>query len=308
MAEDKIPFPTDSISRNKLLLVAGALVILLLRAAQVFGLDTLAMAVVALASVLAVEVLFARVRKYELGYSWLVTSLVFTLILPPKTPLWMVAVGALFGAFFGKAVFGGQGRNVFNPAVVGRIFLTFSFPQYMITRWFNPVTGVIVSGATPLNSLNRGLPAPFTHMELLLGRVPGTLGETFRLGILALGLVLLLLKVIDWRIPVSFVGTVFLMNLVGGMMSPDRFRDPLTSVLVGGLLFGAFFVATDPITSPFLSRSKYIFGLGLGIITVLIRNFGGHNEGIMFAVIIMNALAPQIDNLTARWNRGEVKA
>lgn len=308
MAADKLVLAKEGISRDRLLLVAGALVIILLRATQIFGLSTLAMAGVALVSTLSVEGLFARVRKYELGHSWIVTSLVFTLILPPATPLWMVVVGAVFGAFFGKAVFGGQGRNVFNAAVVGRLFLTFSFPQFMITRWLNPITGVIVSGATPLNSLNRGLPAPFTHLELLLGRVPGTLGETFRLGILALGLVLVLLKVVDWRIPASFVGTVFLMNLFGGILSPASFRDPVASLLVGGLLFGAFFVAADPATSPLLNWSKYIYGLGLGIITVLIRNFGGHNEGIMFAVIIMNALAPQIDNLTASWHRGEVKA
>ncbi|HSL94164.1 MAG TPA: RnfABCDGE type electron transport complex subunit D, partial [Bacillota bacterium] len=207
-----------------------------------------------------------------------------------------------------KAVFGGQGKNIFNPAVVGRLFLTFSFPQYMITRWLNPVTGIIVSGATPLNSLNRGLEDPFTRMELLMGRVPGTLGETFRLGILVLGLVLVIFKVMDWRIPVSFVGTVFLMNLLGGLVAPDRFRDPVTSLLVGGLLFGAFFVATDPVTSPYGSWSKYIFGLGLGIITVLIRNFGGHNEGIMFAIIIMNAVAPQLDHMTAKWRREGVKA
>ena len=308
MVEGKLSLPTDSISREKLLLVAGALMILLLRATQIFGTSTLAMAIVATISVLAVEILFSRVRKYELGYSWLVTSLVFTLILPPATPLWMVAVGAAFGAFFGKALFGGQGKNIFNPAVVGRLFLTFSFPQYMITRWLNPLTGVIVSGATPLNSLNRGLEDPFTRMELLIGRVPGTLGETFRLGILVLGLVLIVIKVMDWRIPVSFVGTVFLLNLLGGMLSPDNFSDPVTSLLVGGLLFGAFFVATDPVTAPYGALSKYIFGLGLGIITVLIRNFGGHNEGIMFAVIIMNALAPQLDRMTERWHRGEVKA
>jgi Na+-transporting NADH:ubiquinone oxidoreductase subunit B/electron transport complex protein RnfD len=308
MVEGTQSFPTESISRDRMLLVAGALLVLLLRAAQVFGLSTLAMATVATVSVLLVEIVFSRVRKYEMGFSWLVTALVFTLILPPATPLWMVAVGAVFGAFFGKAVFGGHGKNVFNAAVVGRLFLTFSFPQYMITRWLNPLTGVIVSGATPLNSLNRGLPDPFTRMELLMGRVPGTLGETFRLGILVLGLILVILKVVDWRIPVSFVGTVFLFNLVGGLLAPDRFRDPVTSLLVGGLLFGAFFVATDPVTSPYRNQSKYLFGLGLGLITVLIRNFGGHNEGIMFAVIIMNALSPQLDNLTARWRQEGVKA
>jgi Na+-transporting NADH:ubiquinone oxidoreductase subunit B/electron transport complex protein RnfD len=168
----------------------------------------------------------------------------------------------------------------------------------MLTRWLNPVTGDIVSAATPLITLNRKLAFPYTFSDLIMGNTPGTLGETFRLGIIALGLILIVLKIADWRIPLGFVGAVYAINLLGGILSPDKFRDPVLSVLTGGLLFGAFFVATDPVTAPLYSTNKLIYGLGMGAITVLIRNFGTHNEGVIFAIIIMNAVGALLDSMT----------
>lgn len=299
--------PPAPLGRRNTLILTGSLLILLLRATQVFGLATLSMAAVSILFAAAVEFSFARVRGHKVHESSIITPLVFTLLLPPATPLWMVAVGSGFGVFFGKAVFGGYGRNVFNPAVTGRLFLTFAFPQYMLTRWLDPVSQDIVSSATPLITLNRNIAFPYSTTNLLLGQVPGTLGETFRLGIIVLGLLIVLLKIADWRIPASFIGTVFLMNAVGTMLGSDRFRDPMLSLLVGGLLFGAFFVATDPVSAPYTSAGKLLFGLGLGFITVIIRNFGTHNEGVIFAVIIMNALAPQLDKLFTKPTSQEVQ-
>lgn len=303
MPDNHPTLPDETLSLRNMLLVTAALFILLVRATQVFGLSVLAIAATSYAAALLVEQAFVRVRKKSLDNSWMVTPLVFTLLLPPATPLWMVAVGSAFGVFFGKAVFGGMGRNIFNPAVVGRLFLTFAFPQHMLTRWLNPVTGDIVSAATPLITLKRNLPFPYSPMELLLGNVPGTLGETFRLGITVLGLLLIALKVADWRIPFGFIGTVYIINLLGGLLSPDKFRDPVLSILTGGLLFGAFFVATDPVTAPLYPKSKLLYGLGLGAITVLIRNFGANNEGVIFAIIIMNAVAPLLDRTRVNWFR-----
>lgn len=308
MASVQPSLPEDKLSLRNMLIVSAALTVLLLRATQIFGLHVLAMAAVSFAFAFGVDILFARVRKLEMDKRWMVTPLIFTLLLPPATPLWMVAVGSSFGVFFGKAVFGGFGKNVFNPAVVGRLFLSFAFPQYMITRWLNPITGDVISGATPLNILTRGIAFPYTRVELLMGNIPGTLGETFRLGIIILGIALIVLRISDWRIPLSFIGTVFAVNFVGRMFSPDNFSDPVLSLLVGGLLLGAFFLATDPVTAPYTANGKFIYGLGLGIITVLIRNFANHNEGVMFAIIIMNAAAPLLDNIKALRDSEEVSA
>jgi len=209
----------------------------------------------------------------------------------------MVAIGSSFGVFFGKAVFGGYGKHIFNPAAVGVLFLYFAFPSLMVARWLDPVTQDVVSAATPLITLNRNLPFDYTILDLLVGYVAGTTGETFRAGILVVGLVLMMLKVIDWRVPSAVLGTVFVFNLLGGLVWPDRFRDPVFSLLVGGVLFGAFFVASDPLTTPKNHLSKWLYGFGIGFITVIIRNFATFPEGFIFAIIIMSAVSPLLDSL-----------
>lgn len=297
MVQNNTSAITDSLSLKNMLIFTGALTILLGVATYIFGLYVLLIALVSLTVSISVEFVFAKIRKKKIGTSFMVTPLVFAMLLPPTIPLWIAGVGALFGTFFGKAIFGGHGKNIFNPALVGILFITISFPAFMNTMWLNPETD-IVSTATPLNTLNRGIPFTFETQDLLLGNVPGTLGETFRIGILVLGMLLIFLKVIDWRTPVFYLGSVFLFTFVGEWLAPDAFVDPFLSMIVGGLLFGAFFVATDPVTSPIHGTGRMIYGIGLGVLTVVIRNFAAFPEGVTFSVIIMNAIAPIIDSMT----------
>jgi len=287
----------DPLSLRNLILYTVAGGILLLVASFIFGFYVLAIALVAYLSALVVEWGFAHFRKRPFDRGWMVTPMIFALCLPPTLPLWMVVVGSVFGVFFGKAIFGGLGKNVFNPAIVGVLFLMFAFPSYMLTNWLDPITNDVVASATPLITLNRGIAFPYTLTQLLLGNVAGTLGETFRLGIIILGALLIVLKVTDWRIPVFYIATVFLLNAAGVALSFDQFKDPFLSIFVGGLMLGAFFIATDPFTAPKYPTSKIIYGIGLGFITVIIRNFASFPEGVVFAIIIMNAISPLIDTL-----------
>jgi len=305
MISNQVSTPQVEHTTKNLVIFTVAAGLLLLTASVIFTPMILAIAAVSYVSAYIVEAGFAKFRKRPLDKAWFVTPMIFTLMLPPTAPLWMAAIGSSFGVFFGKAVFGGSGRNVFNPAVVGTLFLSFAFPPNMLTTWLNPVTNDVVSSATPLITLNRGIPFPYSFTELLLGNTAGSIGETFRLGILVLGIVLIVLKIADWRIPTFYLGTVFGLNLIGGLLLPGSFRDPVLSLLVGGLLFAAFFVATDPVSAPLKPSAKMIYGIGLGIITVVIRNFATFPEGIIFAVIIMNALSPMIDNMLSKQKEEE---
>ncbi len=287
-------------SKKNLLIFTGSLVILLIVSAFLYGLFVFAIAAVALISGGLVELLFAKVRKTEFEISWIVSPLVLTLILPPTVKLWVVSVATVFGVFFGKAIFGGLGKNVFNPAVVGVLFVTISFPSIITAaEWIHPSVDNF-TGSTPLVMLNGGGEFTYLFKDLLLGNVPGPLGETFRLGIIILGVALLVLKVADWRITVSYLGSFLVMTAIGFWAAPSVFPDPLLSLFVGGILFAAFFVATDPVTAPLSSKGRIIFGVGLAFFTVLIRNFATFQEGVIFAIIIMNAIAPLIDDLFSK--------
>jgi Na+-translocating ferredoxin:NAD+ oxidoreductase RnfD subunit len=250
--------------------------------------------------------MFAKIRKKTIEKVWIIVPLLFALMMPPTATWWMAAIGSTFGVFFGKAIFGGLGKNVFHPSVVGILFLYFAFPPYMLTKWLNPVTEDVVATATPLITLNRAIEFPYSITDLLLGNVPGAIGETFRLGIIVLGLLLIVLKIIDWKAPLSFLATIFVVNFVGGLLSPDKFRDPLLSLLVGGAMFAAFFLVSDVSTAPKYPYSKIIYGIGIGLITVIIRNFATFPEGVVFALIIMNALSPIIDSMKINRKFSEV--
>jgi len=243
----------------------------------------------------AVEVAFAIVRKKEIHEGFLVTGLIFPLTLPPTVPLWVVAVGVIFGTLFGKEVFGGTGRNIFNPALVGRLFITIAFPSIMTTSWRMPFTDAITS-ATPL-SLFKTTQAITPWQELLLGQCAGSMGEVFRIGLILGGLFLIYTRVSDWRIPLSFLGSVLIFSGIGSQFLPDKVAPPVFQLLSGGLLLGALFMATDPVTSPFTVKGKYIAGILCGFLTVLIRGFSGYVEGVMFSIVIMNAFAPLIDHI-----------
>ena len=258
-----------------------------------YGPYVLAMFLVSYVSGGIVEVAFALIRKKEIEEGFLVTGLIFPLILPATSPLWVVAVGVAIGTFFGKEVFGGTGRNIFNPALVGRLFITIAFPGIMSAAWQAPFTDAITT-ATPL-AIYKSVQTIPPYMDLLLGQVPGSIGELFRIGIIAGGIFLIATRVSNWRIPVTYLATVFVFALIGHRFAPQAFAPALFQLLAGGLLFGAFFMATDPVTSPATRSGKIIFGVGCGIVTVVIRSFTGFTEGVMFSIVFMNAFAPLID-------------
>ncbi len=248
-----------------------------------------------------VEVAFAVIRKRHIEEGFLVTGLIFPLVLPPTVPIWVAVVGIAFGVLFGKEIFGGTGRNIFNPALVGRLFITIAFPQIMSASWQIPFTDAITA-ATPLGMMKAAGEA-VPYRDLLLGLTAGSMGELFRIGIIAGGIFLMASKVANWRVPIFYLGTVVLFSFIGNIAVPAKIAPPLFQFLSGGLLFGAFFMATDPVTSPFTGTGKIFFGILLGILTVLIRSFSGYTEGVMFSIIFMNALAPLLDHfvLTARY-------
>lgn len=242
-----------------------------------------------------VEVAFAVIRKKEIHEGFLVTGLIFPLILPPTTPLWVVAVGVVFGVLFGKEVFGGTARNIFNPAIVGRIFLSIAFPKIMSSSWQVPLSDAVTS-ATPLVLFkNQGIIT--SYADMLFGFNSGCIGEIFRIGIIAGGIFLILLKIVDWRIPFAFLTTAAVFPWVSNHLFHTHFAPPLFQLLSGGLLFGAFFMATDPVTSPFTKSGRWIAGVLLGILTVLIRGLSGYVEGVMFSILLVNVFTPLIDTL-----------
>ena len=243
-----------------------------------------------------IEVIFAVVRKKDIEEGFLVTGLIFPLVLPPTVPLWVVAVGMAFGTFFGKEVFGGTGRNIFNPALVGRLFITIAFPGIMATNWQMPFADAVTS-ATPL-AIFKSSQTITSYSDLLLGMAAGSMGELFRLGIILGGLFLMATKVSNWRIPLSYLGSAFVLTLLGNLIWPTQIAPPVFQLLTGGLLFGAMFMATDPVTSPFTKAGKYVYGVLCGLLTTLIRSFSGYTEGVMFSIILMNALTPLIDHIT----------
>ncbi|MFA5525319.1 MAG: RnfABCDGE type electron transport complex subunit D [Acholeplasmataceae bacterium] len=283
----------------------GTLVILLIIGIIFYGLRVLGLLAVSMVVSVAIEFMFAKMRKQPFDHEWMITPLLVVLILPPGVPYWLVGIAAFFAVFFGKNIFGGSGKYIFSPALVGALFVLISFPAQMSTSWMLQ-GGDIFSGSTPLNSLNRGItPYPFTINQLLFGNAPGVTGETFRVGVLALGFALLILKVRDWKVPVSYLGFYFALAGLSYLFF-DWGRDPILSLLTGGLIFGAFFIATDPVLAPIKSSGKILYGLGLAILTFVIRLFGSYSEGVTFAVILMSAVSPLIDNLTIKKEEKEV--
>lgn len=269
--------------RNVMILTA-ALFVLVLSATFIFGYQVLLVAAISLLSAFIVEIIFYKGRKIDFDKSWIIYPLLFTLLIPSTLDIkqyWMVAVGSAFGTFFGKGIFGGSGKYVFNPALVGLLFVTISFPQYFPTM-------LVQTGEVGVN---------YTILDMFLGKTPGAFGETFRLGVIALGIVLIVFKVIDWKIPFAIIYSVFFITIIGQMINPEVFPNALHHLFVGNLLFVSFFIATDPTTSPLHDWGKVIYGIGIAAITVIIRSFGSYPEGTMFAIILMSAVAPLIDNM-----------
>ena len=248
--------------------------------------------------------------------SGILTGLLLGLTLPPGLPMWMAFLGGFVAISFGKVIWGGLGHNLFNPALLGRAFLLATFPIAMTTwvattgdgGFFNIYPGNLalpfmqaqldgMSSATPLGMLK------FDHevtplMNLMFGKTSGSLGETSGLLLLLGGIFLWLRRDLDWRIPVSILLTVVIFSALLGLFDAARFPTPLFSVFSGGLLLGAIYMATDPVTSPLTPRGAWIFGIGVGVLVILIRVFGGLPEGVMYAILLMNAATPLIDRYT----------
>ncbi|MGI5839646.1 MAG: RnfABCDGE type electron transport complex subunit D [bacterium] len=265
-----------------------------------FGLQALSLVITATVAAVLTEAVFQKLRNKPitvLDGSAAVTGILLALNLPPGLPVWMATVGAVFAIALGKQIYGGLGSNPFNPALIGRVFLMVTFPLHM-TTWLNPFDGV--TGATPLQLMKmQGMPTGYSN--LFLGNIGGSLGETSALLIILGGLYLVYKGYVDWIIPGSYLGTVAILSAVFG-------RDPIFNLLAGGLMLGAFFMATDMVTSPLSRRGKIIFGVGAGFFTVLIRFFGGYPEGVSFSILLMNAFTPVINRYTMPRIYGEVKS
>jgi electron transport complex protein RnfD len=262
----------------------------------IFGLRSLLVIAVCVMSCVAFEGIFNIIVKKDqtIGdFSAAVTGLLLALNLPAGIPIWQCVVGSVFAIIVVKCLFGGIGCNLVNPAITARVFMIVAFSS-MVSQSYPTIVDT-VSGATPLSSIAAGNTPKLT--DLLLGLNGGAIGETCAIALL-LGLVYLLVRrVISWHIPVSFVGTVFVLSL---FMEGFDFVRALALILSGALFIGAFFMATDYVTSPTTPAGKVIFGVGAGLLTFLIRYFGVYPEGVSFAILFMNILTPYIDSWTAR--------
>lgn len=262
----------------------------------IFGLRALLVVAVAIASAVASEAIFNLVTKRKQtvdDFSAIVTGLLLALNLPANIPLWQVVVASVFAIIVVKCVFGGLGCNIVNPAITARVFMLVAFGS-MTTQAF-PKNLDATAGATPLAELANGTTPDL--MNLFLGNVGGAIGETCSLALLIGAAYLMIKKVISWHIPISYIVTVFVISLV---VEGFDFTKALAWVLSGGLIIGAFFMATDYVTSPTTPKGSIIFGIGAGVITILIRFWGNYPEGVSFAILIMNILNPYIDALTGR--------
>ncbi|MDD3839607.1 MAG: RnfABCDGE type electron transport complex subunit D [Clostridia bacterium] len=294
------PHIATDVTVNKIMYsVIAALIPTVISGIYYFGIYSVWMILASILACVLTEFVFQKLRNKPLTIddgSAVVTGLLLALTLPPRLPLWMVILGAVVAIGLGKQVFGGVGCNPFNPALVGRAFLIISFPVHM-TTWINPVDGV--TSATPLNLLKME-GATTSYIDLFTGNIGGSIGETSVIAIILGGIYLIYKGYADWRIPVGYLASVAILSLIIG-------QDPIFHLLAGGLLFGAFFMATDMVTTPVTKIGRFVFGIGAGVLVVIIRVYGGYPEGVMFSILLMNGLTPIIDRYTRSRIYGEVR-
>ena len=262
----------------------------------IFGISALFVVATCVITAVVCELIFNIIVKKEQTVSDLsavVTGLILALNLPANIPLWQAAVGSAFAIIVVKCLFGGLGKNVVNPAITARVFMLLAFGS-MATAAF-PVKMDAASSATPLAILAED--GTVNLMDLFLGNRGGSIGETCAIALLIGGIYLFVRKVISWHIPVAFIGTAFLFTL---LVEGGNLETALAWTLSGGLLIGAIFMATDYVTSPSTAKGKIIFGIGAGVITVLVRFWGTYPEGVSFAILFMNIVNPYIDSLCTR--------
>ena len=281
--------------------------------------------IVCAVSVIACILFEWAISKYILGVqrctvcdgSAALTGLLLGMNLPSNFPIWMIVVGALVAIGVGKMTFGGLGQNPFNPALVGRCFLLVSFPTAM-TSW--PKPGQLMAyadaetGATPLSLMQRAIKGQDvldqlpSSIDLFLGNNAGTIGEVCALALLIGFAYMLWKKIITWHIPVSILATVFLIAGLLWLCDDTRYANPFQVIFSGGLMLGAIFMATDYVTSPMCHKGQIIYGVAIGVLTIVIRNWGAYPEGMSFAILIMNAFTPLINMYVKPKRFGEVPA
>jgi len=279
-----------------------------------FGFDAIRVNLIAIASCIAIEwlvnKLFFRRKSTISDGSAIVTGMLLAFNVPSNLPWWIIVIGSVVAIGIAKMTFGGLGNNPFNPALVGRVFLLISFPVQM-TSW--PKVSVLnfamtdaQTGATPLAIVKEGIKngqnfgdiisqLPVSYTDMFMGQMGGSLGEISALALLLGGVFLLLRKIITWHIPIAMLGSIALFTGVLHLINPADYADPVFHLLTGGVMLGAIFMATDMVTSPMSSKGMLIFGVGIGVITVLIRVWGAYPEGVSFAILIMNAFVPLIN-------------
>ena len=272
--------------------------------------------IVTLVSVLACVATEYLIQKFILKMkpsvsdgSAVVTGLLLAFNVPSNLPVYIIIIGAIVSIGVAKMTFGGLGNNPFNPALVGRVFLLISFPVQM-TSWPVPTgfkTGYLdaVTGATPLGIMSEGIKNGETvaalmekvpsHMQLFYGYMGGSMGEIAALALILGGLYMIYRKIITWHIPVTILLTVAIFTGILWVVDPTKYADPLFHLLTGGIMLGAIFMATDYVTSPMTAKGMVIYGIGIGVITVLIRTWGAYPEGVSFAILIMNAFVPLLN-------------
>jgi len=312
----KRPVDTPAVMRH----VIYALLPGMLAAVYYFGISALLLILVCATTCMLVEWLIAGRGPFRdspvSDYSAALTGILLAMTLPPGLPLWMAALGSVVAICFGKLLFGGLGQNVFHPSLTGRAFLQACFPV-ALTTWSpqGSLSGFLtlrgdtfalpllrpvfdgVSAATPLARMK--FENQMTDLDtLLFGAIPGSLGETSSLLLLLGGLYLAWRKFLNWRIPVAVFAAAFLFASLLHYIDPEQYAGGLYHLLSGGLVLGAVFMATDPVSSPVTTRGMWIFGAGIGLVVILIREFGGLPEGVMYAILLMNAATPMIDRYT----------
>ena len=308
-----------------------ALVPAVIASVYFFGADAALVMIACVLAAIGAEYICQKIMQRDITVtdgSAALTGLLLAMCLPPALPLWIGALGSIFAIVIGKQVFGGLGCNVFNPAHIGRAILLASFPAHM-TTWSMPLGAVdavssassttdAVSWATPLahmktlsetvapNQLVQTVTNDISLYNLFIGNITGSLGETCVPALLLGGLYLVYRGHIDWRIPVYYIGSVFLIMLLYGIFQGYGWEFSLFHLLSGGLVIGAFFMATDWVTSPLTNKGRIIFAIGLGVLTCLIRLKSSYSEGVCYSILIMNMLTPLIDRYTKRRVFGRV--
>ena len=290
------PHVVSPVNTSRIMLdVIIALVPAVAMATFVFGMRALLLTAVCAASCVFFEYAVEKILKRDVtigDLSAAVTGVILSLNLPANLPFWMACVGSFIAIVIVKQLFGGMGQNFANPAITARVALFIGFATAM-TNFPLPVaqqTADAITGATPLALFAKGLEVP-SNGAMFFGTIGGSMGETSALALLIGGAYLLFKKVIEPTIPACFIGTVAVMALLTG-------NDPIFHVCAGGVMLGAIFMATDYVTSPITTKGKVIFGVGCGLLTMIIRLYASYPEGVSFAILIMNILTPHIDNLT----------